>query len=81
MKADQDFSEVIWESFPGGGVFDQLFKGYFLELAERKRRVFQVVGEGMVWGQEDVESCLSAKGPWQGWCPRVSERRMGLGKS
>lgn len=37
--------------------FDQVRKGYFLELAERKGRAFQVVDEGLVWRQEDI-ACL-----------------------
>lgn len=52
MTERQGFSEVIRERFPGGEeMFDHLFKGYFLDLAEREGRAFQMVVEDMVWSR------------------------------
>lgn len=82
VKEGQGFSEVIWGRSPGGEEkFDQVFKGYFLELAERKGRAFLVVDAGLFWRQEDI-ACLQRGrvrvGAWGGW---VSEKRVGLDKS
>ena len=54
VKGGQDFSEVIRGRFTGGEMSDQLFKRYFLDLAERKESTSQVRGE-RVWSQEEVE--------------------------
>lgn len=43
----------------------QFLKGYLLDLAEIKGRTLRVVGEAMVWKQEEVESRLSTERP----CP------------